>query len=120
VFFFFLQICSKPSSIHLHKYKHHRYVYGEHDDDDNNNKKEEKKKKNYKPFYLWYNVMAIERSHEQKRVAGIMKHQPWYNDRLQHAIDYLSLTEDEVYGLYDQFCEIDTDGGGTLDIDERT
>ena len=23
-----------------------------------------------------------------------------------------------MYGLYDQFCEIDTDGGGTLDIDE--
>jgi hypothetical protein len=120
VFFFFYKFVRNHPQFTYTNTNTHRYVYGEHDDDDNNNKKEEKKKKNYKPFYLWYNVMAIERSHEQKRVAGIMKHQPWYNDRLQHAIDYLSLTEDEVYGLYDQFCEIDTDGGGTLDIDERT
>lgn len=71
-----------------------------------------------KPYYLWVKIMNIVRSQEQNRIAGVMKHQPYYNQRLQHMMDYLSLTEDEVYTLHDLFVEIDVDKGGTIDVDE--
>jgi len=72
----------------------------------------------HKRCLLWKYCMKIEKTDYQKELEGAVATQDYYNQRLQRAIDFLALSEDEVDKFFECFCDADRDASGTIELDE--
>ncbi len=71
-----------------------------------------------KGVILWFKYAKIEKAKAQLKDEGHIMEDKFYNEKVQHAMDFLGLGEYEVREFNKVFRNIDVDGSGSISANE--